>query len=141
MNSFPDHSSSIPQRVVRALWRGWRLCCPRCGERTLFVHWFKMHERCAVCRLRFERAQGYFVGAMYINYAFTVAIVLSGYFVLEWLTDLSLTYQLIIWVSVSLLCPLYLFPRSRGVWLNVDHLINPELDTGSSEDQESPHEK
>src|SRR6059036_1247037 len=33
-----------------------------------------MHERCAACGLRYEREQGYFVGAIYINYAVTVAI-------------------------------------------------------------------
>lgn len=86
-----------------------------------------MHERCAVCGLYFERAQGYFLGAMYVNYAFTVALVLSGYFVLGWIIELTLAYQLILWASVSLLCPLLLFPCSRGVWLNIDHLINPEL--------------
>ena len=136
MNPIPDPSDHILQRLVLAFWRGWRLCCPRCGQPTLFIHWFKMHERCSVCRLRFERAQGYFLGAMYVNYAFTVVLVLSGYFVLQQLVDLTLTYQLIVWGSVSLLCPLLLFPRSRGVWLNVDHLINPEPLTGPPEDED-----
>jgi len=31
-----------------------------------------------VCGLRFERAQGYFVGAIYINYAMTVALAIVG---------------------------------------------------------------
>ena len=53
-------------RALALLWRGMCLRCPRCGARTLFRTWFAMHERCAVCGLRFEREQGYFLGAMYI---------------------------------------------------------------------------
>ncbi len=36
--------------------------------------WFTMPEACSVCGLRFERAQGYFVGAIYVNYAVTVVL-------------------------------------------------------------------
>ena len=84
-----------------------------------------MHERCAVCRWRFEREQGYFVGAMYINYAFTVVIVLSGALLLGFFTSVTLTQQLVLWGSVSLLCPIVLFRHARGVWLGFDYLINP----------------
>src|SRR5919109_4839522 len=90
-------------RVLHMLSRGLRLCCPRCGARTLFRGWFAMHARCAVCHFRFEREQGYFLGAMYINYAFTVVIVLSGYFVLSRYTNLSLAQHLVLWIGVSIL--------------------------------------
>ncbi|MEM6299373.1 MAG: DUF983 domain-containing protein [Bacteroidota bacterium] len=33
------------------------------------------HERCSVCDLRYEIEPGFFWGAMYISYAFSVAIV------------------------------------------------------------------
>jgi uncharacterized protein (DUF983 family) len=115
-------------RAVRLVKRGLCLRCPRCGARTLFRNWLAMHERCAVCDLRFEREQGYFLGAMYVNYAFTVAIVLSGYFALEWWTDMPLAYHLVLWGSVSVLCPLILFRYSRGVWLSLDYIFNPADD-------------
>ena len=107
------------------LWRGWRLRCPRCGANSLFRRGLKMHERCSVCEWRFEREQGYFLGAMYINYALTVGIVLTGYFVLEWYTNLPLVFHLVLWGSVSLLCPLLLFRQSRGLWLSFDYLMDP----------------
>ena len=110
-------------RLLSSLWQGWRLGCPRCGERTLFRRWFTMYERCAACHLKFEREQGYFLGAMYINYAMTVGIVLVGYFVLEWVTDIPLAYHLVLWGSVSILCPLLLFRRSRGLWLALDYFV------------------
>ncbi|HEY7490487.1 MAG TPA: DUF983 domain-containing protein [Candidatus Tectomicrobia bacterium] len=119
-------------RVLRMLSRGLRLCCPRCGARTLFRGWFAMHARCAVCHFRFEREQGYFLGAMYVNYAFTVVIVLSGYFVLSRYTHLSLAQHLVLWSGVSILCPLLLFRHARGVWLSLDYLFNP-VDNASPE--------
>ena len=51
-------------RAVRLLVGGLCLRCPRCGARSLFRTWFAMHERCAVCQLRFEREQGYFLEAV-----------------------------------------------------------------------------
>ena len=39
-----------------------------------------MRERCPVCSLKFEREEGYFLGAMYISYslALLTVVVLSG---------------------------------------------------------------
>lgn len=111
--------------ALRLVQRGLCLRCPRCGQRTLFRNWFAMHERCAVCGLRFEREQGYFLGAMYINYAFTVAIILIGYFTLAWYTNVPLAYHLILWGSVSVIVPLVLFRHARGAWLSFDYIFNP----------------
>jgi uncharacterized protein (DUF983 family) len=116
--------------------RGLRLCCPRCGARTLFRGWFAMHARCAVCHFRFEREQGYFLGAMYVNYAFTVAIILGGYFVLSQYTHLSLAQHLVLWIGLSILCPLLLFRYSRGVWLSLDYLLNPADNASPEADME-----
>src|SRR2546422_8837393 len=69
-------------RLVRALGRAIRLRCPRCGATPLFRGWFRMAEACALCGLRFERAQGYFVGAIYVNYAAAVILAIGGFFLL-----------------------------------------------------------
>ena len=61
-------------RSALLLGRALRLRCPRCGETPLFTGWFAMPPRCAFCGIRFERAQGYFVGAIYVNYGVTVLI-------------------------------------------------------------------
>ena len=36
-----------------------------------------MHVHCPTCGLKYEREPGFFIGAMYVNYAFTVAIVIA----------------------------------------------------------------
>lgn len=85
-----------------------------------------MARECVLCGLRFERAQGYFVGAIYVNYAVTVMIALGGYFVLWSTTSVSTSAQLAIWVPFLLLFPLWFFRYSRSVWLALEYFVNPE---------------
>ena len=53
--------------------------CPRCRLGKIFrssIFLFpKMHERCPVCGLKFEREQGYFLGAMYISYGLALVTI------------------------------------------------------------------
>jgi uncharacterized protein (DUF983 family) len=113
-------------RLTRALVRAARLACPRCGGTRLFPGWFTMHRACARCGLVFERAQGYFVGAIYVNYAATVVLVIGGYLVLWRLTTLSTAAQLALWLPVALVFPLWFFRYSRSLWLAVEYALNPE---------------
>lgn len=84
-----------------------------------------MHERCAVCGLRFEREQGYFLGAMYINYGVTVVLALLGSFALEYWTQPSLTQELVLWIAFGTLFPVLFFRYSRGLWLGFDYIFDP----------------
>lgn len=93
---------------------------------TWFGHWFTMAPACRLCGLAFERAQGYFVGAIYVNYAVTVALVIGGYLLLWLLTDLSTAAQLALWLPVALLFPLWFFRYSRSFWLAIEYALNPE---------------
>jgi uncharacterized protein (DUF983 family) len=92
-----------------------------------------MARECALCGLRFERAQGYFVGAIYVNYAATVLIVMTGYLLLWKYTTLSTAQQLLIWVPVVILFPLWFFRLSRGLWLAVEYAVNPEPDANGQD--------
>ena len=112
-------------RLLTATGRGLRLCCPRCGRAPLFRGAFAMNEVCAACGLRFERAQGYWVGAIYVNYAVTVALVMGGYLLLWAFAGLSTRWQLALWLPVVVLFPLWFFRYSRGLWLAVEWALNP----------------
>ena len=59
--------------------------CPHCHEGRLFKYkWWnllnfaQMHDNCPQCDVRYEVEPGFFYGAMYISYAFTVGIMLIG---------------------------------------------------------------
>ena len=120
-------------RAVRLLVWGLCLRCPRCGAHSLFRTWFTMYERCAVCQLRFEREQGYFLGAMYINYGVSVVLALIGSFALEWWTHPSLTQQLLLWIGFCVFFPVLFFRHSRGLWLAFDHIFDPVEEPGSGD--------
>jgi uncharacterized protein (DUF983 family) len=84
-----------------------------------------MNSHCVHCGLKFEREQGYFVGAIYINYAATIAIAVPGFFILDALTNMTINQQLAIWVPFAVLFPVLFFHHSRSLWLVLDHLLNP----------------
>src|SRR5262250_1906614 len=120
------------QHIGRILSRGARLRCPRCGEGLLFVGFFSMHAQCPHCALTFEREQGYFVGAIYINYAATTVIAIAGFLTLDYCVQLSLPQQLLLWGIFAIGFPLFFFRYSRSFWLSVDYMFNPaELPTDS----------
>jgi uncharacterized protein (DUF983 family) len=112
-------------RVLRILRRAIALRCPRCGATPLFTGWFAMATACALCGLRYERAQGYWVGAIYVNYGVTATIALLGFF-LTW-PAWSMPTELLVWGAFVVLFPLWFFRYSRSLWLAVETLVNPEL--------------
>jgi uncharacterized protein (DUF983 family) len=85
-----------------------------------------MAKACPLCGLLYERAQGYFVGAIYINYAVTSVLALGGFFLLWAWTDLSAEIQLALWAPFVILFPLLFFRWSRSLWLGLEYFINPE---------------
>jgi len=101
--------------------RGLRLRCPQCGEGKLFLGPFRMPDACASCGLDFKREQGYYIGAMYINYGVTAAVLvgvslpLIGKYPLE-----RILWPLGIFCS---LFPIWFFRYSRSLWLAIDLFI------------------
>ncbi len=139
-------AEALLARAARIAGRAVRLRCPRCGATPLFpgapprpdpvdgpglarrlcAGWFVMEPQCLLCGLRYERAQGYFVGAIYINYAVTTSIAMGGYFLLRAWADLSTASQFAIWVPFLLVFPLWFFRWSRSLWLGLMHLLSPD---------------
>jgi hypothetical protein len=85
-----------------------------------------MYEQCAVCDLKFEREEGYFLGAMYISYGLALVTIALIAAVLWAVTGWWITKD-VIW-AVVLFLPLApaitLF--SRVLWLYLDQGIDPE---------------
>ena len=56
--------------------------CPKCREGNMFAYpasnlakFNVMNEQCPVCGVRLEPEPGYYQGAMYVGYGFTVALI------------------------------------------------------------------
>ena len=113
-------------RVLRILGRAVRLRCPRCGRTPLYRGAFAMHARCAACGLRYEREQGYFVGAIYLNYAVTVGVAVGAVLALDWVIGLTLAAQLAVGIALAALIPLAFFRYARSLWLSVGYLTSAD---------------
>lgn len=84
-----------------------------------------MRLRCPACGLTFEREPGYFVGAIYLNYAATALLAILGYFVVHaWLAP-PVTRELLLWGAFVVLFPLWFYRYSKCLWLSLDHLVDP----------------
>lgn len=97
-----------------------RLRCPRCGGGKLFKGWFRMHERCPNCKLKYERDPGYFLGSAYINYGLTAVIITAVYIPLRFVANIEGRDML---VPLGLFCfifPLFFFRYARAWWLAMD---------------------
>jgi len=117
-----------------------RLRCPRCGVGKLYEKPFHMLDCCPHCGLKYEREQGYFIGAMYINYGATVGIAVPGYLLLDTFTDMTIHQQLALWVPFAIIFPLLFFHHGRSLWLAIDHYFNPAPAIYSMPDRHSGDE-
>lgn len=78
----------------------------------------KMNKACPNCGLRFEREPGFFFGAMYISYAFSVALFVAVGLGLSVIGDFPLyVYFISIVVAVIVFLPLS-FRYSRILFLH-----------------------
>jgi uncharacterized protein (DUF983 family) len=105
--------------------RSARLRCVQCGQGKLFRGWFRMHPKCWICGMPFERGPGYYLGSIYINYGLTALMVTAGYFTCffaEWLTGDAL---LVTATAFCVLFPLWFFRYARSFWLGLDYYFDP----------------
>ncbi|MGA8102501.1 MAG: hypothetical protein WB869_10125 [Candidatus Acidiferrales bacterium] len=105
--------------------------CPRCRVGKIYGTAFfhlpaRMHERCGVCGLKFEREEGYFLGAMQVDYGLGVA----GISLLALVTWLLTRWSFSKTVIAALLLFLPLVPAltrlGRIVWIWFDQSVDPE---------------
>ena len=104
--------------------------CPRCRRgriyrRPIFRAWLDMYDRCPECGLRYEREQGYFLGAMYVSYALSVPpvllLVLLFWLAIRWPLD-----QAVLAAFFAYLPAVPIMVRiARVVWIHVDQWLDP----------------
>ena len=86
-----------------------------------------MHAVCPACGFVFEPESGFFLGAIYVNYAVTVVIGLGSVLLVDAIWPLPLVWQLALAIPLMLLVPLLCFRHARSVWLALNVLASPEL--------------
>ena len=112
-------------RARRLCIRGLRLRCPECGLGRLYRSPFRMNAQCEYCDLIYEREQGYFIGAIYLNVIGTESLLLGTLLIYGLITGTVNELILTVLIGLALLLPILFFPHSRSLWLSIDHILNP----------------
>jgi uncharacterized protein (DUF983 family) len=108
--------------LLHSLMRGFRGRCPHCGRGRLFERRFQLSETCPYCQVRFSRARGEMLGAVYLNSFLTLLLALAGFFASEQLWRPPMAVQLIGWTAFALLFALAFFRPARGLWIALAYL-------------------
>jgi uncharacterized protein (DUF983 family) len=118
-----ESKASVLRGIVNQL-------CPRCRAGKIFrrsiLRFPSMYERCPVCGLKFEREQGYFLGAMYISYGLAL-VTIAVIALLLWAFTSGGLQRIVIWAVLLFLplAPVVTF-FSRVLWIYFDRAIDPE---------------
>ena len=98
--------------------------CPRCREGDMFKYpitkvskFNVMNEHCPYCGVSLEPEPGFYQGAMYVGYAFTVAVIVIVGLVLYYLGDPSEWVYIGIVIAVMLLLSPLNYRYSRILYL------------------------
>ena len=108
--------------------------CPRCRKgriyrTSLWRGFLSMYDTCPNCGLKFEREPGYFLGAMYFSYMFSIPPVLVLVLLLWWLTPWRFDIVLVAaFVAYHPFVPA-VTRFARVVWLYVDQHFDPDSTT------------
>ncbi len=103
-----------------------RKVCPRCEQGPVYRKGLAMYERCPVCDLKYEREQGYFLGAMYVSYMMGVPIVLLLVLFYWKLTNWPLQRLILASAITFLLFVPMIIKYSRLAWLHIDRTFDPD---------------
>lgn len=85
-----------------------------------------MYNLCPACGMKYEREPGYFVGAMYISYAFAAFYIgVVSFLVNLVLPELSFAWTVI--TSAVLMIPLVpmMIRYSKILWMTIDRTLDP----------------
>ena len=103
-----------PAPPLKMILRGALGACPRCGHRKLWVHWFKMKERCPTCGYKIARDEGFWLGGYVMNVVIGEGLlalhllIFAGYILNH--PDASIRPWMTVAVVLALVPPILLFP-------------------------------
>ncbi|HEY0864511.1 MAG TPA: DUF983 domain-containing protein [Lacunisphaera sp.] len=108
--------------------RGLANRCPNCGGRTLFKAGtlFELDRSCRDCGLKIEKDEGFFLGAMAINYGVTCVGLLTPVLILWYLGVLPGKVAIGLALGLALLAPLALYRSSRSWQLMLYYYFLPQ---------------
>lgn len=108
--------------------RGVRNRCPNCGGRTLFQEgrFFDIADACRTCGLKIEKDDGFFLGAMSLNYGVTVFGYLAPVALLWYAGVLGNRAAVVLALAGAVVLPILLYRSSRSWQLMSYYFFLPQ---------------
>lgn len=108
--------------------------CPKCNEGAFFKtnnpydlkNFDKLNEHCKYCGESFLREPGFYIGAMYVSYALSVAITVIAFVGFVILLNVDIYYVLAGLIPAIVLLLPVLFRTARIIWINIFVKYDPE---------------
>ena len=117
-------------RLLRALFDGLLLRCPRCHTGRMFARGFTMNKVCPNCGLPFEKATGEITGGMGANIVVTLVVIIVCALVFGLNRAVPLAPLLIGLALFAILFPIAFYRSSRGLWVGFLYM------TGANEERD-----
>jgi uncharacterized protein (DUF983 family) len=117
--------------VINLLEKVIKNVCPNCvalgafEEGKVFRSLIKMNEQCPVCKYRFEKEQGYFLGAMSLSYVLGFLLILPLFLYLLF-QDLPFAVVIALPSLELLLVAPFTLRLSRLAWIHFDFKVTPK---------------
>jgi uncharacterized protein (DUF983 family) len=129
MNEYQNIKLDVERSKTRAMIE---MRCPQCRQGKMFKYpnwridkFDEMHDNCPVCGLHFEVEPGFWYGAMFVSYGFSIAILAIMGIVIYWgFNDPSVLGYIVPIPIVSLIAVPFNFRMSRSVFLHLFGLSN-----------------
>lgn len=126
-------ASSFQSEPARATGLGGilRQFCPRCGRgkifgTSIFRLFPKLNERCPVCGLKFEREEGYFLGAMVVSYILAILMIplLAAFIwvITRWCLNWVMVASIVLFIPAAPALSSF----SRVLYIYFDQAIDPD---------------
>jgi uncharacterized protein (DUF983 family) len=124
----------VPGRFT-PLANGVRMRCPRCGSGGIFASFFELHETCPSCDFRFEREEGYWLGAMIVIFALVETVYGLAFLgtVLATYPDVPWTAMLVLGLVLNAVVPVVGYPWAKTAWSGLHAAFAPSVLTGEVE--------
>lgn len=122
------HVASTSTGFWRMMGRAITLRCPRCGSRRTFLRgWFRRHDRCRTCGVKWQREVGVELGAVTMNtivtFALLAVMMTVGFIVTS--PDIPVLPFVLVLGATALVVPIAIYPFTYTMWLAVDLAVHP----------------
>jgi uncharacterized protein (DUF983 family) len=120
-----------------------KIKCPKCHEGDMFCNknvyqykgFFDMPDNCPKCNQDFQLEAGFYLGAMFVSYALTIALNVAVFVAFTVFKSYSLVPFLIAAAIALILTGPYIIKISRSIWI----AFSISYDPNAIKDYEAQH--